>query len=119
MSKHSRRGRAAKTRPLLSVADIVYLSSLGRIGRDEALRELERYMRETLPKDLPQPEMLIRGMVGTCRQYPTTDWLWVFAEFGRRLEARYPSASNEPTAIIAELPDGRVLTYVANSGLKS
>jgi hypothetical protein len=112
-----RAARAAADRPLLTVGDIAYLDHLGRISRAEALREVARFFRATIPPELPRPEVLIEALLHALRAHPVKEWVDVVSLAAQMMGVA--PAPTGPTAIVAELPSGDWLRYVAGAGRPS
>ena len=106
--------RAAKAAPLLSIGDLSYLASIGRISRAEAERELRRTICAAWPPELPAAAR--DQLIAICLGYPTVEWIQIFLELLHRCGGE---GAPRPTPIAVELPDGRTIQYVAGAGPKS
>ncbi len=110
MSRFTRRGRAAlRNCPPIGIPEITNLATLGLISRSDAERELRRTVVATWPKDVPTElrDSFLNLFVGQPLDEWNERWLQILTGLGM------------PTPIAVELPDGRVVAYVANRGPKS
>lgn len=103
----------------MGVVEIAEQFRLGRITRAEARAEIARALRSRSPHPIDPAigERMIEDFLRVLDVHPVEDWPQVLAEEMDRLITE--EAEDVGIPIVASLPDGRVVTYLAGKGQKS
>lgn len=103
----------------MGVVEIAEQFRLGRITRAEARAEIARALRSGPPHSIDPAigERMIEDFLCVLDRLPVEDWPQLLMELRDRLVTE--EAADVGISVVARLPDGRVMTYLAGKGPKS